>query len=501
MKTIARFLALLTGPSLRRSARRVAFLGLSGFAVSALMAVPTATTSLAQFMSKKDERRIGEQEHPKIVQEFGGPYEDADVSSYLATIAGRMAMTSPINRNEFTFTVLNSPVVNAMALPGGYVYVTRGLLALANSEAEIAGVIGHEIGHVVERHAAKRYNQSQWAGIGGLLAQVLTGSAAVGNLLGVGSTLFLLNNSRQDEYEADVRGTEYLAKAGYDPYAMSAFLGSLEMQKALHAKIEGQRYDPNRVEYLSTHPNTLERQRRALEQAKKTGITAGSRPDKASAYFQAVDGLIYGDDPREGYVRGRTFSHPTLRFTFTVPEGFRLVNSSAHVDAVGPGETQVRFDFGKNNAGSNMSRYVADWGREVRLRDMQTYSVDGMNAATAHTEVNTQGGRRHLRLLAIAFSNTQVARFQMLVPTNMVGQMTPQLQAMANSFRRLASGEAQNLKPLRVRVVEVKRGDTVQSLAKRMAQDDFKVDRFLALNRLQSNATLTPGQKVKIVTE
>ncbi len=482
-------------------AARVAVTVLVVVSVAGGLGSTPAGAQFPLFMSKSDERRIGAEEHPKILKEFGGAYSDPQVSSYVATIAGRMAIGSPMNPNELTFTVLNSPVVNAMALPGGYVYVTRGLMALSNSEAELAAVIAHEIGHVVERHSAKRYNKAQAIGIGGLLAQVLTGSTVVGNVLGAGGTLFLLNNSRQDEYEADLRGTEYSVVTGYDPYAMSYFLGSLEMQNALHAKITGSQYDANQVGYLSTHPNTLKRQRRAREAAQATGIAPGSRPAKTAEYFSVIDGLLYGDDPREGYIRDRTFWHPSLRFTFTVPEGFRLTNSPAHVDAIGPGDSRVRFDFGQNKTGGNMALYVNEWGKELRLQDMQTYQVNGMNAATAYASINTEEGKRHVRFLAIGFSDTQIARFMMLTRTNMTSQITPDLQTMANSFRRLGAKEAKDLKPLRVRVVTVRRGDTIQSLAGRMAFEDYQLDRFLALNRLEPNATLTRGQLVKIVAE
>lgn len=472
---------------------------------AALLGEVGITPAAAQFpifMSKSDEKKIGAQEHPKILQEFGGAYSDAQVSGYVATIAGRIAIASPMNAQTLTFTVLNSPVVNAMALPGGYVYVTRGLLALANSEAEIAAVVAHEIGHVVERHSAKRYNKSQVMGLGGLLAQVLTGSTIVGNVLGTGSTLYLLNNSRQDEYEADVRGTEYTATTGYDPYAMSYFLGSLEMQNVLHAKIAGKAHDPNRVSYLSTHPNTVKRQQKARQAAAATGIAAGSRPSKQAEYFAAIDGLLYGDDPTEGYVRDRTFWHPTMGFTFSAPAGYRLTNNPAHVEVTGPNDARVRFDFGKNHTSGNMAGHVRKWvGNELDLRDMQTYQVNNMNAATAYATVDTKQGKRHVRLVAIDFSNTQVARFMMLTPTNMTNQLAPDMQKIADSFRRLGANEADDIKPLRVRIVTVRSGDTIQSLAARMAFDDFRMDRFLALNRLDSNGFLKSGQLVKIVTD
>jgi predicted Zn-dependent protease len=358
---------------------RVAFLSVS------LLAVPVITPSQAGIfsMSEKDEARIGKEQHPKIMQEFGGAYGDAEIGAYVASVVGRIAKKSPIDAKTVRVTVLNTPVVNAMALPGGFVYATRGLLAMANSEAELAGVMAHEIGHVVARHSAKRYNKATKIGLGGALASILLKSPAVDQLVNMGGTMWILKNSRDDEYEADKLGTKYIAKTGYDPYAMGSFLGALDLQNNLQATLAGKDHNSKAPDYMSTHPNTLDRVRKATEQAKKTGIKKGERPRNEKEYLDRIDGLIYGDDPEQGFIRNQTFSHPELKLTFTAPEGFRLVNSPTAVNAVGPDNTLIRFNFGKNNTPGNMSAHIKKWTEGKKIQNLSKGNMNNMNGAHA----------------------------------------------------------------------------------------------------------------------
>ena len=469
--------------------------------MAASFVVSPATAQFTPFMNKESEKKIGAQQHPLIMQEFGGAYKNNQIASYADQIMNTIVKNSPVEQSEITFTVLNSPVVNAMALPGGYIYVTRGILALANSEAEVAGVLAHELGHVVERHSAERYSKQQIAGIGSILGAILTQSEAVGQILGAGSQLYLLNNSRQDEYEADAVGTDYLTAAGYDPYSMSSFLGNLERQQKLHATVQGVGYDPHQVQYLSTHPNTLKRVQRAEQKAASTGIARGSRPDKSRAYLNAIQGLLYGDDPAQGYVRGTTFSHPELRFTFTAPSGFNLTNNPNYVLAVGPNGTQVKFDFDAPRTGNDMGAYIRGWGKDANLQNLQAFKIRGMNAASAITRINTRNGAGDLRLVALAFSPKFVARFQILTNPNRTDALANDLEKMVGSFRSLSANEAGKLKPLRVQLVRVRRNDTIDGLANRMAYSNFRKERFMTLNGLDQGDQLKSGDLVKIVRE
>ncbi|MEX1147898.1 MAG: M48 family metalloprotease, partial [Sphingomonadales bacterium] len=223
----------------------------------------TGKRDFTPFMSPSDEIQIGEQEHPNVTGQFGGVYDNPDVAGYVAAVGGRLAANSEMPELEFTFTVLNSPIVNAFALPGGYIYVTRGILSLFNSEAELASVLGHEIGHVTARHTARRYNQSMFAGLLGAGIGIALQNQAASELFSYGSQLYLLGFSRDQEYESDMLGVRYMNRAGYDPYASADMLRALQAQDALEARLsqaEGRSRPP---ELLSTHPNTENRVERA----------------------------------------------------------------------------------------------------------------------------------------------------------------------------------------------------------------------------------------------
>ncbi|MEL6279580.1 MAG: M48 family metalloprotease [Pseudomonadota bacterium] len=464
-------------------------------------------------LSRADEQRIGDQEHPKILKAFGGAYDDPTVARYVGQIGERLAANSELPGAKWTFTVLNSPVINAFALPGGYIYVTRGLVAHANDEAELASVIGHEIGHVTGRHTAQRVTRAQQANIFGVLASIGAAAAgidprAVGQAASVAGQGYVASYSREQEYEADQLGIRYIARAGYDPYAAPDFLSHLGKQNALSARISGSAYDPTRVDMFATHPPNEPRTRQATLEARRTGVPPNSGAPRRQQEFQRiVDGIVYGDAPEQGFVRGRTFSHPVLRFTFTVPDGFRVVNSSNAVVAVGRNNSQVVFDGGKNPGGS-MTDYIsrrwvpalAKSTRVGRLQGLQSIRVNGLPAATALLPVATSKGRSDARLVAIDFGD-RVYRFTALYPENQRNRLSEPLRRMTYSFRRLSQQEANRLKPLRVRVVTVRRGDTVGRLANRMAFDSFREERFRVLNGLDQNEQLRAGQRVKIVTE
>lgn len=464
-------------------------------------------------LSREDEQRIGDQEHPKILKAFGGVYDDPKVTGYVAQIGGRLAANSELPNARWTFTVLDSPVVNAFALPGGYVYVTRGLIALANDEAELAGVVGHEIGHVTGRHTAQRVTRAQQANIFGVLASI--GAAAAGidpSLVGQAAQVagqgYVANYSRSQELEADQLGIRYLSRTGYDPYAQADFLGHLQEQSALSAKIAGRAYDATRVDFFASHPASAPRKREAIAAAERSGVPINSGAPRRQREFQrAVDGMVYGDSREQGFVRGRTFSHPELRLTFTVPEGFRVVNAAEAVSAKGPNNSQIVFDGGKDPGGSMTDYITQRWvpalakeARVGRLQGLQSINVNGLPAATAVLPVALKSGSGEARLVAIN-DGDRVYRFTALYPANQARALSEPLRRMTFSFRKLSRSEANRLQPLRVRFVTVRSGDTVSRVAQRMAFDDLREERFRVLNGLQPGEGLRVGQRVKIVTD
>lgn len=471
------------------------------------MPAPKADAQLGGLfgISSEEERRLGAEEHPKILKRFGGVYDNPTIGAYVAEITGRLAANSDTPQAEFRVTVLNDPVVNAFALPGGYVYVTRGLMALANNEAEFAGVMGHEIGHVTARHTAQRYSRAASAGLfsilGGLAGAAL-GVPALGDVFALGSELYLSSYSRDQEYEADVIGVNILGRAGYAPIAQAHFLNSLDRYSSLMNKLMGQAGRERETDLFASHPRTADRVERAIQEAR-------SRPDnpvfRRDDYLARIEGMLFDDDPAQGYVRRRTFMHPDMKIAFTAPEGYRLVNSQEAVHVLGPDGAQVKFDIDSRN----QSRQYADlrdylrrvWGRELPLAGLENVTINGRDAATAWARVNRRnGGVQELRLVAIR-GPQGIHRFLMLAGSRGLRQNDAAFQSLAESFRILSDAEAAALKPHRLRIVTVGPNDTVASLSSRLPYDDFREERFRTLNALGPNDRLEAGQKAKIVTE
>ncbi len=459
------------------------------------------------------EQRQGDQSHAKVVAQYGGAYAQGRAPAYVREIGMRLAANTEQPQGPWTFTLLDSPVVNAFALPGGYVYVTRGLLALANDEAELAGVIGHEIGHVTAAHSARRQETATAAQIGVLAATL--GAAvlgadksvvdAIGQLGAQGAQGVVATYSRAQELEADRLGIGYLARAGYDPLAQADFLASLQAQTALSAQLAGGGYDPNRVDFFSTHPATAERVRAAADTAARQGVA--NAPRNREAFLRAIDGMTYGDSAAQGFVRGGGFVHPELRFAFTAPQRFEITNAAAAVTMRGPNGAGVVFDGGKDPGGA-LDAYVARvWAggiaRQTRtgeLQNLERKRIGGLEAVSAVLPAQTGGGVRLLHMTAIRGGGGRLYRFMGVVQTNDRAGLAAVAQA-AESFRTLSAAQAAREKPWRIRVVTVKRGDTAASLAARMPFDRGNEARFRVLNALGPNDTVRAGDRVKLVVQ
>ncbi len=461
-------------------------------------------------LTRADEQKLGDQEHPKILASMGGVYEDHKVTGYVAEIGGRLARNSEIPEGQWTFTVLDSPVVNAFALPGGYVYVTRGLLALANSEAELAGVLGHEIGHVTARHTAQRYDRARTASIFGVIATIGAAAAgidpgAVGQAVNMAGRGYVASFSRDQELEADHLGVRYIARAGYDPYAQADFLESMQAQSALAARLKGKTNDPNQVDFFSTHPATADRTRAALDAAGATGGTVGA-PRRRGEFLNAIDGMVYGDSRKEGFVRGRRFVHPTLQFEWEAPAGFELTNGSQAVRADGPNGARIIFTGGKGSGRSaaadleTWANALASKGQVGRLSGFSEFSTTDARGATGVVPVASRSGPVEARLIVLV-SGTQTYRFSAVYPERMARQMDGPLREMAYSFRKIGRREASGERPYRMRVVTVQRGDTVRSIARRMPFSELAEERFRVLNGMRSGDRLRAGERVKIVVQ
>jgi predicted Zn-dependent protease len=328
------------GAARRAGARAVAAAALLSLGLTACTSTNPATggQSFTAFMSPEEELQVGREEHPKVMAQFGGAYNEGNLAAYVDSVGEQLKLKSELPNLDFTFTVLDSEVVNAFALPGGYVYISRGLLALANNEAELAGVMAHEIGHVTARHSAQRYSSAMAANLGttglAILGSIFLGAEAGQSIAQAGQSIsatYLQSYSREHEFEADTLGVRYLARAGYDTRAMAGFLSSLEAFSALEARISGQPDPAERYNIMSTHPRTADRVIAATNAASGTPAT-GTRIE-AERYLRAIDGIVFGDSVEQGFVRGQTFAHKLLGFQFSVPDSFTLFNGAGAVVA------------------------------------------------------------------------------------------------------------------------------------------------------------------------
>lgn len=458
----------------------------------------TGRSVFTGLMSSQQEQSVGDEQHDDIIAQYGGVSDNAQLNQFVAGIGAKLVPTTE-RRDvaKYTFTVLNTDDVNAFAVPGGYIYITRGLLNLAQDEAQVAGVLAHELAHIQAQHSAQQYSQTAIANIGvGLLGAVIggTGGQMASQAAGFGAQAGLMKYSRDHEYESDSLGIRYMQTAGYDPEAMGHFLTILQKNTEFESRINGGGGGPQ-FTFLSTHPSTPERVKRAFAIASQfpKGGTVGR-----DTYLAAIDGTTYGGSTKSGFVRGNDFIHPDLGFRFTVPDGFNIENGTKQVVAENGRGAVIVFDMGKGQ--SSADQYLLQsWLPNQTVGNVENISINGSNAATGTATVSTSAGTKDGRFIAIPAENGQFYRLAYLTPQGQQGNYAEVFRRSSYSFKVLSSAERNGLQPNRVRVATIKNGDTVASLAKKMVVADNAVDRFCLLNGVQPDDPLTPGWKVKIV--
>ena len=444
-----------------------------------------------------------QRQHPQLLAEYGGA-ETGARGAYVDSIGRRVAATAGLPNQSLRFTALNSAVENAFALPGGYVYVTRQLMGLMNDEAELGFVLGHETGHIAARHSQARERASTRNSIGGILGAVLGSvvGGGFGNMLGQyaqrGSQLATLKFSREQEYQADTLGIRYLSAAGYDPLASISMLAALSRSSALEARVQG-RGNRSTPEWAQTHPLNENRLRQAATLAQRSP-RAGSGLRNRDAYLAQIDGVLVDDDPAQGVIDGRSFIHPDLRLQFVVPAGYQMQNGASAVTIAGSGG-QAQFSTGRFDGdfegyiGQVISGLTEGQAR-MSLSPLQRTTINGLPAGFVTGRAQTSSGVVDVSVMAYQFDRDTAYHFVMLTKG---GQGMQPFAEMLDSLRRISPSEAAAIRPRVIDVVTVRGGDSVASLASRMAYRDFRVERFRSLNGLAPGAALAPGQKVKLV--
>ncbi|NNE82438.1 MAG: M48 family metalloprotease [Alphaproteobacteria bacterium] len=489
-----------TNPADQRGrAGQFALMGLALLLAGCTVNPATGESSFTAFMSPEQELRVGAEQHPKILKEFGGAYDHARANAYVNAVGQKLARQSDLPNLKFTFTVLDSDVINAFALPGGYIYISRGLLALANTEAELAGVLAHEIGHVTARHSAQRYSSSIVAGLGTALLGVVAGGG-VAQLGQQGAAAYLQGYSRDQEFEADTLGVRYLARTGYETGSMASFLASLKAYSELEARTSGLPDPASRYNIMSTHPRTGDRVAAAIRAAQATQV-ANPRIGNID-HLNAIEGIVFGDSDGQGFVRGRVFAHKILGFRFEVPEGFHLSNGTRQVVARGPNDAVILFNADTKPFRGRMTSYLTDaWAPKAKLSVVETINVNGMDAATGSTRLTQQNGSVDLRLVAIRFGPNQIYRFMFASPPASTQQLSVPYRRTTFSFRRLSESEKRDLKPWRVVTPTARPGSSVAQLSRGYPLPGPKEEWFRVLNGLAPNSQPFANQRVKLVVE
>ncbi len=435
-----------------------------------------------------------DREHERILATYGGAYDDPQLEALISKTVDRLVAASERPDQGYKVTILNSGAVNAFALPTGQLYVTRGLIALANDTSELSSVLSHEMAHVLARHAAIREDEARRAA---MLARVETdmSSDADFTALALAKTkLTIASFSRAQEFEADGIGVSISARAHFDPYGAARFLTSMERNAELKAGKPS--FDPRAQDFLSSHPATPERVENAQAIAKQYAAPENSERDR-EAYLSAIDNIVYGEDPSEGFVRGHRFLHPKLGFTFQAPDNFTLDNTAQAVIGVREGGSQaMRFDVVRVPAEQSLGDYLnSGWMEGVDKASTEDITINGFPAASA----TAHGDQWQFKIYALRFGS-DVYRF-IFATRQKTTESERNARETVNSFRRLTLEEIQAARPLRIKVITVQPGDTVESLSHRMDGVDHPMERFRVLNGLDAHAQVKVRDRVKIVVD
>lgn len=472
---------------------------------------PISGNKRAYAYSWEEEVKIGTKADKQIQQQYG-IYEEKELQQYVDRVAQdvlaeshmRRPSTSAKFRNtEFTFRVLDSPIINAFALPGGYVYVTRGLLAHLNNEAQLAVVLGHEIGHVAGRHASKQAAKQQLMQ-GLLVGGAVAGQAAFGgnvgqNVLGIGSNaaqLLSLSYSRDNERESDQLGVEYATMAGYDAAEGAAFFTSLKRKQ----KQSGQSIPT----WQSTHPDPGNREDTIIQLAREWDrkVPGPSNERDQDAYYAAIENIVLGENPRQGFTEDDVFYHPDLKFRFPVPRGWKVQNQTSQVAMIQPNqEAYVLFRISDSDTpAAAATEFAGQKGLKILERRRET--INGRNAQRVLAEGQTQQGQT-IRVLATFIPyDGRVYNFQGLATAKQYNAYRSQLERPMYGFDELRDRDKLNVKPTRLAIRPASRSAPFRTFVDRsLLPDDISDDDLAIINQLQLEETVQQGRPLKLPTK
>jgi predicted Zn-dependent protease len=427
-----------------------------------------------------------------------GVYDDPALQKYVESVGLRLARASERPNLPWHFTVVDAPAVNAFALPGGYIYITRGILPFLNDESQLAGVLGHEIGHVTARHSAQQYTKATSAGIGLTLLSIFVPQAQP--LQGVAEQalgVLFLKYGRDDELQADGLGVQYAAASGWNPAGVAGMLTTLGRLDEASGSRKGV---PN---WLSTHPAPADRVAKiqpVIQQARASMRGEPIVADRA-AYLEHVDGLIFGDSPSEGIVRGSQFLHPDLRLAVTFPQGWEIANTTTQVLAKAPERNDFMLLQMVQNPQGSVEQIARGGMANAGFRQVngEAAQINGMDAYVGTYQGAMEGLGDVVVVAAHVVHERSVYVLAGLAPPGEFQSVGRQFEQSIRSFRSLSREEAAGIRPNRVDVYTVRAGDTWQSIAARSGDGTVSAATLAIMNNYEPAQPPRPGDKLKVV--
>lgn len=473
-----------------------------GAALAGCASNPVTGGTDVVMISEAKEIEIGRETHPKILQQYGR-YDDEALQDYVNQVGQRIAAVSHRPNLQYTFTVLDSAEVNAFALPGGYVYITRGIMTYLNSEAELVAVLGHEVGHVTARHGVRQQSGAAAAGVGATLIGILTGSGDLANLANMAGSALVRGYGRDMELEADSIGAQYLDRLKYDPEAMIDVVRLLKNQEMLEIQVARQEGREPRVYHglFSTHPDNDTRLKEVVASAGKVS-TGENRPDGHYTYLQRIAGLPVGASRAQGVVRGSRFYHADMGFTLAFPKGWVVQNLPSKVLAVTPQKDAVlQLSAMAPPPGVGPRELLSRSLSGVPLSAAEALEVNGLPGYTAIArEVPLPWGNRGPARYAVVYYNNLAYVFMGATRLNSaLSASDPLLLSSIKTFRRIRDTEFAQAEPDRLRLVKATPQTRIAELARSSPIAQYPAERLRLLNDLYPDKEPVPGQWLKVV--
>ena len=476
------------------------------FVLLCFAALAAAAPARAQVlaMSEKTEIETGQKMHAEIVQSMG-VYNNPELQEYVAMVGRKVAQQSDRPKLPFTFTVLDLEEVNAFATMGGYVYISRGILPYLSSEAELAAVLGHEIGHVTAKHMSRQQTQGTVAGLAGIATAILTGQPALAQLTSVAGEAVIRGYGRDMELEADRLGAEFLARSGYDPEAMISVIRTLKDQERFEVASARQEGRPPHIYHglFSTHPDTDTRLKQAVQSAQAVSGHATGRSENEVDFLRRLDGVAWGTSGEQGVVRGSRLYHAGMGFTVAFPSGWNIENGHERILAaskakdalmmvqtapIPPKLPEPRAFVTQGLMGGHALRE----GQDLEINGLPAYTAVARNAQTPY-------GVKPARIVVVKYANLYFVFMGASRSAGLVPDGDRLFLSSAQTFRRLRGDELERAEPDRIRVIEAPEGATMASLAAGSPLKRYPVEQLRLFNRLYPQGEPAAGRLLKVV--